>query len=159
MTPAPGPALRDIHVPAADAWPWAPGWWILAGTAALVLVFVGWRCWRGRAARRRWRRANAELDALLRRCRDDGDVAAFAAGVSALLRRAARLRAAGHAGLRGDAWRDALVRLADGRVDVTPLRQLDAAMYRPYAELDVEKLATTARRWLRRVLLRGGRHA
>lgn len=153
--PDQGPVLRDIHVPHVSAWwPLAPGWWVLLGLLAIALV-VGAILWRRRRA---WRR---HVDATLGELRQavgqhaaDGDTARFAASVSQLLRRVARTRHAGSVTLRADAWRDALASMAP-RIDVTRLAQLDAAIYRPDASLDVPRVARDAEAWVRAAMRRG----
>lgn len=153
-----GPTLRDIHLPADPSWwPLAPGWWGLAALVLLALVFAAWWRWRRRLPRQRWRQANRELDQLLALHRDDAGQ--FAAGVSQLLRRAARTREPAAIGLRGEAWHAALERLAMGHADVCALQGLERVIYRPGAELDVAVVALAARQWLRHVLLHGGRRA
>ncbi len=160
MAAAPGPQLRDIHLPPpAGWWPPAPGWWVLAGILLLLVAGLAWHWHRRRPLRRRWRQACRELDALLAAHAVDHDAAAFAAGVSQLLRRAARVRDPASTGLRGQAWRAALQDLA-GRGKTAPvLLTLEEAMYRPATTLDVPQVAAAARQWLRRVLRRGGRRA
>lgn len=155
-----GPTLRDIHLPPAPGWwPPAPGWWVLA---ALLVVLVAWllyRHWRLRARRRRWHQARDELDALLSQHAATDDDQAFAAGISQLLRRVARLRRVDAASAHGKQWRDVLQALAPDTASAQPLLQLDAAVYRRHAEIDVNGIASAARRWLRHVLMRGAAHA
>jgi hypothetical protein len=100
-----GPLLRDIHLPPEPGWwPPAPGWWMLAGIALILLVWVAsrWRRRRRLAAARRglqheWQRV---IDA------DPGDAGAAArvAGMSLLLRRAARRYARNQSTLRDEDW-------------------------------------------------------
>lgn len=155
MAPA-GPVLRDIHVAHASWWPLAPGWWIVAALAVAVIAGLAWYVRRARLPRRRWRSARRELARL---ARQDADRAAFAAGVSRLLRRAARLRDPATAGLHGAPWHAALRRLAGGRIATGILENLDAAMYRRDAVFDTVAVEAAAARWLRRVLLHGRAHA
>lgn len=154
-----GPELRAIHVPTPQAWPPAPGWWVLAGVVLVLVGLLAWRGWRHRFSRRRRQRVEAELQALLDRHGSDGDAAAFATGVSALLRRAARLRDPTTVPLQGAAWLDALDRLTRGKVDVSALEGLEPALYRPDAGLDVPRVADVAGRTLHRLLRQGGGRA
>lgn len=155
-----GPHLRDIHLPPpASWWPLAPGWWLLIGIALLLLAWLVWRGYRRRLPRRRWRAANRELDALQAAHAAEHDDAAFAAGVSQLLRRAASLRHPASVGLRGQAWHAAMRDLAGKKEPAPVLLTLEDAMYRPAATLDVVEVTSAARPWLRRVLMQGRRHA
>lgn len=152
--PAPGPTLRPIHVPAPDAWPPAPGWWLLTGVVLALGGWLAWRRWRQRRRRRQWRQAVTELDVLQRQYARDHDGAAFAAGVSALLRRAVREDAPALLRLHGAAWWDAVQGQVGDTGGVDALRSLDDIMYRASADLDAARLADAARRVLRRLLLR-----
>lgn len=157
MTP-PGPVLRDIHMPPpASWWPLAPGWWGVLVLLLALASWLAWRWWRRRLPRRRWREARRELEALQADHHDDP--AAFAAGVSQLLRRVARLRDPSAAGLRGEPWQAAMREMAGGRVATQPLEGLERAMYQPHVALDVSAVAAAAHQWLHRVLLHGGRRA
>lgn len=159
MTPA-GPQLRDIQLPPpAHWWPLAPGWWLLVAVALLLLAWLTWRQYRRRLPRRRWRAACRELDALQAAHATDHDDAAFAAGVSQLLRRAARLRDPACAGLRGQAWHAAMQDLSGVKAHTDALLTLEDAMYRPAATLDALEVVKAARPWLHHVLMQGGRHA
>ena len=96
--------LRDIQLPdGVSTWPPAPGWWLLAFVTLTVLggSFLLWRR-RGTLRRSALRELSAAEDAY----RATGDVQAFAATTSILLRRLAIAldgrRAV--AGLTGEAW-------------------------------------------------------
>ncbi len=157
MMPA-GPVLRDIHMPPpASWWPPAPGWWILAALLLVVLALLARYWWRRRMPRRRWRMARRELAGLYARSREDP--AAFAAGVSQLLRRVARLHDPASAHLPGRRWHAALRHMAGKHVSTQALERLDLAMYAPCTPLDTAAVERSARAWLRRVLLHGGRRA
>jgi len=93
--------LRDIHLPPEPSWwPPAPGWWLLALLIALFLYFAGRYLLRSWRRRQRLGALNAEFDALL----GVADAQARLAGISQLLRRAARLHEPASAMLSGDAW-------------------------------------------------------
>ena len=104
-----GPVLRDIHLPPEPSWwPPAPGWW---GVAVLLLAVSVWLFLRWRRARR-LARARAQLHLEWQRVIEahpaDADAAARVAGLSLLLRRAARRYAPHALGLRDEAWLDFL---------------------------------------------------
>jgi len=96
--------LRDVHLPPTPAWwPLAPGWWLLAGLLAMVVLFFVVRHWRRRQRRRRWLRWFDESGL--------GDApAAQVAAMSDLLRRAARETDSSAVRLSGEAW----LRFLDG---------------------------------------------
>lgn len=160
MIVAPGPQLRDIHMPPPPGW-WPPaiGWWLLAILLLVALGAFAWRSRRRRGRRRRWQAARAELQALASRYAADADAALYAAGVSQLLRRAARLREASAGAASGADWQARIRQFAPDAAVAEPLLQLDAAIYRPQADLDAEATRHAAQAWLRHVLLGGDRHA
>jgi len=152
----PGPVLRDIHLPPSPGWwPPAPGWWLLATLLLLAIFLLVRRIRRDLPPRRRWRAVSDELARLEQRWAADGDAASFAAGVSQLLRRAARTREPAAVGVYGDAWHATLQRLAPDAGTAQPLLTLDAALYRPQSVLQVDAVTRAARVWLRYVLLSG----
>lgn len=130
--------LRDIHLPPEPSWwPPAPGWWLLALLLVAALVWLGRRILGGLRARRRRRALLAEYEALAA----ISDARAQLAAMSALLRRAARLRAPEAATLDGSAWAAFLQRTAEPLGGITPAdrdllahglyrRDLDAAAVR-----------------------------
>lgn len=153
-----GPVLRDIHMPPpASWWPLAPGWWIVLALVCAAAALLAWTGHRRRLPRRRWHAARRELQQL--HARHGDDAAAYAAGVSQLLRRAARVRDPTLASLHGPAWHAAMRSLAGGQVAMQPLEALDGAMYRRDAVLDAAAATAAARAWLRQVLLHGGARA
>ena len=151
--------LRDIHLPPApEAWPPAPGWWLLAALAALALVLLI-RPLRRRMQRRRLRqRLEVELRRLEREARDGGASGDFHAGLSTLLRRVALLTHPREqvAALSGEAWLAFLDATGgDGGFREGPGRALVQAPYAPLrATTPGEPAAVleTARRWLWRNL-------
>lgn len=152
--------MRDIHLPPAPGWwPPAPGWWVLAALVVLALAWWLYRYWRVRARRRRWHQARHELDALLSQHAASGDDQAFAAGISQLLRRVARLYRADAVSAHGRQWQNVLQALAPDEASAQPLLQLDTIIYRRHAEIDVTQVSAATRRWLRHVLKRGAAHA
>ena len=99
--------LRDIHPSAAPPWwPPAPGWWALAALLAFaLLVLLAWRLRRARRRRRILALFDGEVDAA-------ASAAEAVAAISALLRRAGRMRDPAADRLEGEAW---LAFLDDGR--------------------------------------------
>lgn len=167
---APGPELRDIHLPPAPSWwPPAPGWWLLAIIAiALLVVALRWLARRRRE--RRWRRGiQAELDRIAATQEAQPDPIRLATEVSQLLRRASRLIEPQAATLRDEAWLDFLDRqLPPARIADAPFRSgagrlLVDAPYRrsgdpATAALDARALVDLARGWLAHVLRRRSGH-
>ena len=160
MNPQDAPQLRDIHLPPDPGWwPPAPGWWLLALLLLLSGVFASRHAWRALRVRRWRRRVLAELDQLVAAHAAQPDSARFVAGISQLLRRAARQLDPRAATLRGDAWLDFLDgRLPGGRAAAASFRGAAAsgladAAYRPSHDpalqtVDVPALAALARSWL-----------
>ncbi len=98
--------LRDVHVPAAPSlWPPAPGWWLLAIGALLIVAIVWTLHWRKQRKIRAWQRIFDDA------CRD-APAAAQIAAISELLRRAARRVDAQADRLQGDEW----LRFLDGNI-------------------------------------------
>ena len=93
--------LRDIHLPPEPSWwPPAPGWWLLALVVAIAMFFAGRYLWRSWRQRQRRRALNAEFDAVLALA----DAQTRLAGISQLLRRAARQTDPASTTLSGEAW-------------------------------------------------------
>ena len=92
-------ALNAIHVPPAPSWwPPAPGWWLLA---AVVLLPIGFACWRVVRRHRRRRHWAHVFDASIAAA---ATPVAQVAAMSELLRRAARQVESSAETLSGDEW-------------------------------------------------------
>jgi hypothetical protein len=141
-----GPALRDIHVPPAQWWPPAPGWWMLAGLLLLIACGIAW--WLRHSTRRSpLRAALREIDALEAEYARDGDDTRLADAASRLMRRIARRIAPGVAGQTGASWRAFVMRYAR---DASTLEALDAladVRFRARPALDAPALLTALRCW------------
>ena len=104
--------LHDIHeLDPVGIWPLATGWWLmLAGTALIILLFIGlrrWRPdWRRYLPRYGWSRDAARQLATLREQVGHADVKSLSARLSELLRRIAIARCGRDhcAGLHGESW-------------------------------------------------------
>ncbi|MGH8182257.1 MAG: DUF4381 domain-containing protein [Rhodanobacteraceae bacterium] len=146
-----GPALRDIHVPAAGWWPLAPGWWLLLGVAALVCAgFVAWRVLLGRQSP--LRAALREIGSLEAAYARDHDAAQLVEGVSRLMRRVALRIEPGIASQSGDAWRAFVNRHAHDAGARGVLDRLDEARFRARPSVDATTLAAALRVWCRDAL-------
>lgn len=142
--------LRDIHAaPEPPFWPPAPGWWILAGIALVVLILMTHRgVGRWRIHRRR-RALVARLEGLAARHDPDTEPAAWLAAVNRLLKWVAvRAFPDQSAGLTGDDWsRFLAARLGSGDDDAR-FAPLADGPYRPRPEFDPEAVLDAARRWI-----------
>lgn len=99
MTPIATLVLRDVHrMPVPSWWPLPPGWWLVIGSVALLLlVFAARRAWTQRQ-RRRWQRVFDTAVATA------ADAPSQVAAMSELLRRASQRREPGAELLEGQAW-------------------------------------------------------
>jgi Domain of unknown function (DUF4381) len=110
--------LRDLHLPEAVGWwPLAPGWWVVLGIAAVILLLLlrkAWIRWREDAARRV---ALRELARVANAYHESPNPVLLATRLSELLRRtmlaySPRKKVAGLTGAEWLAWLD---RGLDGR--------------------------------------------
>jgi len=159
MNPTPDPlaGLRDIHLPeAVSFWPLAPGWWLVAAGLVALGVAALWLRHRRRESVRR--AAVGELEALRTDYERDGDGAALAERLSALLRRVALVRfgRARVAPLHGEGWRAFLAET--GRRAGFPSElaaRLEQTVYAgPNAQPEPEEVTAwllASRRWIRSV--------
>jgi hypothetical protein len=140
--------LRDIHAaPAAPFWPPAPGWWVLALVALLLIT------WLLRGLLRRWRRSRRQkaLLARLGSLRDRHDPVlepqAWISSLNRLLKIIA-MRAdpeATAAPLRGEDW---VAFLGRGR-NSEPFQPLATGPYEPHPDFDDQAVEDAAREWIR----------
>lgn len=146
-------SLRDIHAPPPPGpWPPAPGWWLLAIAALAAAVTLGLWLRRRRQRRRPIRAALAELHAWQAAAGAGVDPAGAAANLSALLRRAALVRYPRRqvAPLTGEDWLRFLDHTSGSEAFTRgPGRVLGDDRYAPSVELDVDRVAAIAERWLR----------
>lgn len=97
--------LRDIHVPGADWWPPAPGWWLLA-ILLIAVLYGAWRLARMYFYNRRQRKAIEGAYQQVRERLLQSPDAGSVANASEFLRQVALNRYPRHevAGLSGAAW-------------------------------------------------------
>lgn len=145
--------LRDIHQPAMiDAWPPAPGWWLLAalGLAAIsALIAWAWRSWRTNQYRRE---ALRELNLLLESWQETADDAAYLQSIQLLLKRVAlsRFPREDVASLTGEAWLQFLDRSTDSHdFSMGETEVLVDGNYRTDASINVEAIQAAAIQWIR----------
>lgn len=146
---APGPALRDIHLPPNPSWwPPAPGWWLLAALVLVLLVLAVRWGWHRRARSLRRHRVIGGVDALLARYPTDADNPALAAAMHQLLRRAARQLDVSAGTQRDQAWRTLLESVPTDEPTVTQLLALEVVMYRPGVPFARDGAAQAMKAWL-----------
>lgn len=149
--------LRDIHLPPpVDAWPPAPGWWLLAIVIIGVLVALALLLFRRWRANRYRREALEELTNLRRAYEQHGDVEAWLRDYEALLKRVALTRYPREevASLTGEAW----VAFLDNTIgshefSMGPGQVLIDGHYRPASELnagiEVDALHELGKQWIK----------
>ena len=153
---APGPQLRDIHLPPAPSWwPPAPGWWLLAALLLLALLAALWLWRRRRVTQRKRQLVLAEVDRIAARYAQDGDQAALASALHQLLRRVARRQHALATQQRGTAWRQTLARVPVDASTLERLLALEQAIYQPQSTFDPALALAAVRQWLRLALKPG----
>jgi hypothetical protein len=141
-------ALHPLRTPPpVDAWPPAPGWWLLAAALLAALVALGFlalRAWRRRAHLRAARRELATL-----RARFADDPAALTAATNALLKRVALARYPRRetAALSGGQW----LAFLDATAPAQPFAAVRATLpYEPApAAGDAAAFSEAAESWLR----------
>lgn len=149
-----GPTLRDIHLPAAPWWPWAPGWWVLLGLVILAVAAVVVIVLR-RRSRRTLRAALRELDRLEADCARDPAETQLADRASRLLRRIAVVVEPAAACATGEAWRTFVLRHARSAAVCDALDSLLEARFRAAPALDAAAILPALRAWCRAALHRG----
>lgn len=154
MNPLASPALdlRDIHAAAPPSfWPPAPGWWVLAGLALLMLLLAGRWLARHIRQRRYTRRILDELDSLSDFYSEES-VAEFITAQSTLMRRIALNRYSRErvASLTGSDWLRFLDETGgNGAFERGVGRALEQAAYRPHSsDIPAEELLALTRRWV-----------
>ena len=145
--------LRDIHAaPAAQAWPPAPGWWVLFAVLAFFLFLVarkGLRAWRRRRQRLRLLRWVDDIDA-----RIDPRTAPqeFLEAMNRVFK-AVAIQAFPHqscARLQGEEWAGFLQQSMCNTPDAEHLKVLALGPYQPRPVFDPEAMSRLARRWILR---------
>lgn len=147
--------LRDIHLPEPVSWwPPAPGWWVVAALASLLvgLLYLGYR----RHRRNRWRRSALAALARLSEAMPE----TLPADLSVLLRRVAITRFPRRevAGLTGQDWLAFLDRTLDGG-EAFRSGAGRILLHGPYRQrgmaLDSRALLALCERWIRQLPGRG----
>jgi hypothetical protein len=159
MNPAPGPELRDIHLPPVPGWwPPAPGWWLLAALVLGCIIFALYKLLQIRKRRARNGKLMAELDEHIRA--GGSNPTDLAASLSRFLRRMALLDAPAAAAFTDERWLAYLDSRLGGDEFARGIgRVLLDAPYRTDRTFDVPALIALVRRWTRQVLDAGAQHA
>ena len=145
--------LRDIHgAPEAPWWPPAPGWWILAGIAILVLFMILRRIRAAYRIRQRKNRLLGLLDTM------GGDVdpgtnpQAYVSSLNRILKIVAIRAFPGEhcAALQGDSWTRFVGEKLAENADAAHLAVLSSGPYEPVPAFDAAALDCLARDWIRK---------
>jgi hypothetical protein len=143
--------LRDIRsAPEAPFWPPAPGWWLLAVLAVLLLTWLGRRLLAARQLRLRRLRLLAALEAETAQFPADTQPQAFLGAINCLLKVVAIRAFPGQqcAGLQGEAWARFLAEHAPPAADAGALAVLATGPYQPQPGFEAEAVKSAARHWL-----------
>jgi hypothetical protein len=145
--------LRDIHTAAVPSfWPPAPGWWLLAAVALLLLFQLL------RVLAKHWvaRKRRARLMAALKHIQDSYDPATqpneYLSQLNRLFRVVALKAFPGTAStrLQGPAWVGFLRSLLPEGQGSENLSALETGPYEPAPAFDAEGLSALAREWVKR---------
>ncbi len=146
--------LRDIHTPGMiEAWPPAPGWWMLAALGALLIIAgLVWlfRYWR---ANRYRREAMSELAQLFESWHKNDDDLAYLESLQKLLKRVALTSFPREevAGLTGEAWVHFLDRTTGSHdFSMGEAEALIDGTYRTDISVDIESLHLVAKGWIQK---------
>lgn len=143
--------LRDIHLPPnIEAWPPAPGWWILAAAIILLVIYACWyayRTWQKSAYRRE---ASRQLRQLFETHQHDQQ--AFLLDYNTLLKRVAltTFPRDNVANLTGEAWVAFLDQTGKTReFTMGPGQVLIDGQYAPVTTVDIERLHALGQSWIK----------
>ena len=144
--------LRDIHGAAPVSWwPPAPGWWLLAVLALVMLAWLLRRLLMRLRARRRRKQMLAWIDQLNANIDPRRDPQAYLATLNRIFKLVA-LRAFPErqcASLNGQAWTDFLIEKMHKSPSAESLMVLASGPYDPSPLFDAEKLSGLTRSWIR----------
>lgn len=144
--------LRDIHGAAPVSWwPPAPGWWLLAVMALLLLAWLVRRVLLRLRIRRRRKQMLAWVDRLNARVDPGHDPQTYLATLNRIFKLVA-LRAFPErrcASLSGQAWTDFLLEKMHKAPSAESLLVLATGPYDPSPVFDAEKLSGLTRYWIR----------
>jgi hypothetical protein len=145
--------IRDVHLPVSpEIWPPAPGWWLLAVTVLVLLLWITIRLLRLWRRRRLQKEILASLDKLQREYSDE-QIPHFLAEVSILLRRVALMKFPRQqvAALTGKGWLSFLDQHGgDGEYSNGVGSVLAAGPYARHCEVDKNALLLLTRKWIKR---------
>lgn len=144
--------LRDIHGAAPVSWwPPAPGWWLLACVALLVLAWLLRRLQLRFRVRRRRRQMLAWVDQLNAQVDPRREPQTYLATLNRIFKLVA-LRAFPErqcAALNGQAWTDFLIEKMHKVPSAESLMVLATGPYDPAPVFDADKLSGLTRAWIR----------
>ena len=145
--------LRDIHTPGVpEFWPPAPGWWLLAVAAIILLVWLGIKLRHYLRFRRQRNQVLQMLDELAGRF-DSAQAPEWLSELSILLRRVALTRFPRRqvASLHGRDWLHFLDQTGgNGRFSDGPGQVIASGPYQRESRIEPGALISLARDWIRK---------
>ena len=160
--------LRDIKLPPEPGfWPLAPGWWILAVVALLLLIWIGLKAYQRQQRKKRWLAIEQQLSVLEFEFQTQQNKQQLLQQLSAFLRRFVRHHLHDEQALSasGQDWIAYLNQWLPGE-PFTPFSEaLTTGLYQPTCDYDEATLLMLTRQLIKSQVMRatpqpisGGRH-
>lgn len=150
--PDPLAQLKDIHLPEPIGWwPLAPGWYLVMALVLLILLYLTYLAYKRYRHALAKKNALALLDSYQQHYKQEPNVAATSANISALLRRVALVYFPREqvASLHGEAWLQFLQQTAKGSDFESVREMLLDAPFKNDLTMNLEPLFQQAKLWIK----------